>query len=196
MPRKPSVSPDGTVPPLRLMKLRSAADRQWAYELGYGKRQPDGSTAPPECDCPTARARILERLGIQLGSDAAYSDFCQWQFRQARWDHLDRIAEQDEEAIANEYPGISREKLRDATIKRLYALADLEDDAKLALKVVKTDQTEETARLDREKFQWDAADACRRLAPQIKAVSENTALTTEQQVTEIERLLFGEPPKV
>jgi len=55
--------------------------------------------------------------------------------------------------LEKKYPGISRERLREATIKRMYAVADLEEDPGFGLRVVATDLKEQRASFDRERYQ-------------------------------------------
>jgi len=115
-------------PPLRQLKERNAEDREWAYSLAGQMKQDQ------------ARETILKTLGIALGSNSTYTQFCNWQRRQRLWDHLAAAELQDvppEEAFQKF--GSSRAWLRDSLIKRGYALADLEQDVKLALKVAKVD---------------------------------------------------------
>ncbi len=132
----------GPVPPLRALKLRTAEEREWAYSL---RNQLNETTGQPltQAEC---RGEIREKLGISLGSDTAYSDFCSWQFRQRLHDRLNQIAEEDEQQLADQFPGLSREKIREATIKRSYAMADLMGDPKFTLQVIKTDQAEDSGR--------------------------------------------------
>jgi hypothetical protein len=97
--------------------------------------------------------RIAERFGVRLKRDGQLSGFWSWQWRQAQWDRLGEIASQDEEMLSEMYPGVSRDRLRDATIKRMYAQADLEQDPKLGLRVVATDLKESREQRDWEKYQ-------------------------------------------
>src|SRR5262245_4394929 len=113
----------GPVPPLRALKMRSAEAREWAMSLSEpGSVNPATGQPLSNAEC---RGEIRQRLGISLGSDSAYGDFCSWQRRQRLQDRLNQIAEDDEAALADQYPGLSRDKIREAAIKRAYASADL-----------------------------------------------------------------------
>ncbi len=208
----------GPVPPLRALKQRTAEEREWAYELADQKHP---ATAQPltNAEC---RGEIREQLGISLGSDSAYSDFRSWQWRQRLTDRLNQIAEDDETQLSDQFPGLSREKIREATIKRTYAAADLMNDPNFTLKVIKADQSEESARfkgqlemaklelsreaearakeehqLNREKFEFDAAKAAKNFAVEIKTISANPRLNESQKIDAIRQRLFGVlPPAV
>jgi hypothetical protein len=205
----------GPVPPQRALKLRSAEEREWAYALGSSVNP---STGQPLTTAEVRKA-IKERLGISLGSDSSYSDFRSWQLQQRQWDRLNQIAETDEERLTDQFPGLSREKLREATIKRSYAMADLLNDPEFTLKVIKTDQGEESARfkgeldqaklalareseararkeheLNREKFEFDAATAAKKFAAEIKTISANPKLNESQKINAIRAKLFGALP--
>jgi len=132
----------GPVPPLRELKMRPAEEREWAFNLA-GQTNPATRQPLTNTEC---RALIKKRLGIALGSDGAYSDFRSWQLRWRLTDRLNQMAEDDEAALQDQFPGLSREKIREATIKRSYAMADLLQDPKYTLQVIKTDQNEESAR--------------------------------------------------
>lgn len=205
----------GPVPPLRALKLRTASDREWAFALGS---EVNTTTGQPFTTAEI-RKRIRERLGISLGSDSSYSDFRSWQLQQRQWDRLNQIAETDEERLTDQFPGLSREKLREATIKRSYAMADLLNDPGFTLKVIKTDQSEASARfkgeleiaklalakeaeararkeheLNREKFEFDAATAAKKFAAEIKTISANPKLNESQKINAIRQRLFGVLP--
>jgi hypothetical protein len=132
-------------PPLTRLKRLSAEDRAqvWAW-----KDEPNMTNA-------AIRARIEASYGIELRRDGQLSEFWAWQFRQMQWDRLGDISDQDEEMLRQKYPHVDRDRLRDATIKRMYALADLEQDPKFGLKVVLTDLKESSERRDWEKFELE-----------------------------------------
>jgi hypothetical protein len=139
--------------PLSLLKQRTAEEREWAFELRNTKNPATGEIyTNTEC-----RGEIRERFSISLGSDGAYSDFCSWQFRQRQWDVLGDMADQDEATLADRFPGLSRDQIRDGVIKRQYAVAEMLGDPKHTLKVIKVDQAETSGRtkaeLDREKLE-------------------------------------------
>jgi hypothetical protein len=98
------------------------------------------------------RTRIVEKFGIALERDGQLSEFWQWQYRQMQFDRLGELASEDEAMLAGKYPNVDRDRLRDVTIKRLYAVADLEQSPAFSLKVVNTDIKDSAERRDWEKF--------------------------------------------
>jgi hypothetical protein len=149
---KPQGGPNSKAP-LSLLKQRTAEEREWAFNLRNTKNAATGEIyTNTEC-----RGEIRERLGISLGSDSAYSDFCSWQFRNRQWDVLGDMNEQDEATLKDRFPELSRDQIRDAVIKRQYAVAEMLGDPKHTLKVIKVDQAETSGRTkaetDREKIE-------------------------------------------
>jgi hypothetical protein len=105
------------------------------------------------------RARLLERHGIRLSRDGQLSEFWQWQFRQAAIDRLGEMMAQDEQLLQDKFPGLSRDAIRDAAIKRGYAMADLSGDVELSLKVAKTDLKDAEGARDSRKLALLEAEA-------------------------------------
>ncbi len=98
------------------------------------------------------RERILKTHGISLGCHSHLERFWGWQYRQMQWERLNEMAAQDEQMLREQCPDVDRDRLRDAAIKRLYAVADMRGDPKLGLQVVATDLHDSVARRDWEKF--------------------------------------------
>jgi hypothetical protein len=94
------------------------------------------------------RVRIEERFGIKLPNPWLLESFWTWQRRQADWDHLGLMMEQDEEHLKREFPDASRDRIRDAVIKRGYAAADMEKDLPLSLRVAALDLKDRTVEQD------------------------------------------------
>ena len=131
---------NSTLPPLTQLKQCPLEDRQWAFDLRENLNQAQ------------ARAAIQERFGIPLGSDTAYSHFCEWQEREKPWDHLDAMAEQDLPRASPSFPSPAREQLRDAALLRAYAIADQSGDIDLSLCVMNADLKVRQDRRAWEKF--------------------------------------------
>lgn len=197
--------------PLALLKARPAEEREWAFNLS--------AQTSPVLTTADIRGEIRERLGISLGSDSAYSDFRSWQFRQRQWDVLGDINEMDEATLKDRFPNLSADKIRDAVIKRQFAVAELLNDPAHTLKVIKASQAESTGRtkasldqeklqlakeaearakaehlLNREKFEFDAVQAAIKHAAEIKTISANRSLSSAEKVNQIRQKLFGTLP--
>ena len=130
----------GALPPLTQLQQCPLEDRQWAFDLRENLNQSQ------------ARAAIQERLGIPLGSDTAYSRFCEWHEREKTWDHLDAMAEQDLPRVSQSFPSPAREQLRDAALLRAYAIADQSGDIDLSLCVMNAELKVRQDRRAWEKF--------------------------------------------
>ena len=137
----------GAIPPLRQLKLRcreNPAEGDWAF----GLRDRHSNTQ--------ARAAIRKKFGIAIADDSKYSKFCAWWHRQKQWDILGELAEMDEAALKQRFPNLSRENVRTAAILRSYVAAELKEDDKLRLNVIKVDADEQSGRfkgaMEKKKF--------------------------------------------
>lgn len=216
IPPKPRGGDQSKAPLSRLKHDTTPEQREWAFSLRSAKN-PETDEVLTSAEC---RGEIREKLGISLGSDTAYSDFCQWYFRNRQWDVLGDLAEQDEATLTDRYPNLSRDKIREAVIKRQYALAELSGDPKFMLKVIKVDQAESTGRsradlekeklqlakeaeerqrsehlLNREKFELDVVARAREHAKSIRQIEGNPKLSEKQKVDQIRLRLFGVLPE-
>jgi len=186
----------GPVPPLRALKLRPEAEREWAYGLR------DKVTAEE------ARGEIREKLGISLGTDKAYSMFCQWMWRQTELKEQEAGLEDFESWYAARNPGASREKIREMGIQFFMAQSMKENDPKTffdmsnlslaenegELKVRKEERQREEYKLKREKFEFDAAKACLVKLPELKAIARNQTLDENAKINAVRQKLFGVLP--
>lgn len=214
-PQKPQGGKN-SLQPLARLKQCTAEEREWAFLLRNSKNTATGEIyTNAEC-----RGEIRERLGISLGTDGSYSDFCSWQFRQRQWDVLGDLASEDEAQLRDRYPNLNRDQIREAIIKRQYAVAEMLGDPKHTLRVIKVDQAESTGRsraalekeklklakeaedrqreehrLNREKFEFDAAKAAKKFAAEIKTISANPKLNESQKINAIRQRLFGVLPE-
>ncbi len=116
-------------PPLTTLKRLPAQDRA---EIWTWRDQPGMSSA-------AIRARILAAYAIDLRWDSQLSEFWSWQFRQMQWERLGEITAQDEQILQAQYPQLDSPRLRQAAMARLYASADIAQDARLSLSVITTD---------------------------------------------------------
>jgi hypothetical protein len=134
------------------------------------------------------RGRIQERFSIRLNHDGQLSTFWQWQYRQMQYDRLGELASEDEEQLAQKFPNADRDKIREKTILRMYALADLEEDPQFALKVVNTDLKDNVVSIDRRKVVVLERKAAQ--ADQAKGILEDKELTIEARTARMKEV-FG-----
>ena len=125
------------------------------------------------------RTRIGERFGVTLRRDGQLSEFWSWQFRQQAIDRLGEMMEQDEALLQDKFPGLSRDAIRDAAIKRGYAMADLAGDLELSLKVAKVDLKDSEERRNWEKYRDNVAERKRAIEAEIGKARTGGGLTPE-----------------
>jgi ribosomal protein S24E len=165
--------------PLSRLKLLEPSERAEIFDWRH--------TESPTPTNTEIRQRIAERFGIKLSRDGQLSLFWPWQRRQAQMDYYNETIAQDEAALAKKYPGVSREKIREKAIQRLYAAAELEDDAQFGLKVIGVDLKDERASFDKQKYQDslksklqlaldELAEAFKKSAPAMKLYQQARAM--------------------
>ncbi len=169
------------------IKLRPAPDSQLRRlkELPAGDRAEiatwkDATPSPTNAEI---RGRIQEQFGISLKRDGQLSEFWQWQFRQAALDHLGTMMSENEALLSDKFPHLTRDQLRDITIKQSYAVANLLNDPKLGLSVVREDLREQVVSQDDRKL----ASLEKKAELGDEAI---TALSAEQRAARM-RELFG-----
>jgi hypothetical protein len=116
-------------PPLTTLKRLPAQDRA---EIWTWRDQPGMSSA-------AIRARILEAYAIELPWGSQLSEFWSSQFRQMQWERLGEITAQDEQVPQADHPQLDSQRLRQATLARLYAAADIAQDPRPGQSVITTD---------------------------------------------------------
>jgi hypothetical protein len=117
------------------------------------------------------RTRIGERFGVTLRRDGQLSEFWQWQFRQGAIDHLGEMMSENEELLSDKFPHLTRDQLREITIKQGYAVANLINDPKLGLKVASVDLKDKGTALEQEKWRESVKS---KLQAGLDAVAEAT----------------------
>jgi hypothetical protein len=127
-------------------------------------------------------------------SSAAVSEFLSWYRLKEQLAKNETTVSQMLEEIKQNDPSITQSQLEQAGQAFFSALAiEQQDsltwkrvqDAKLRLGVLK---------LNRDKFEFDAATACLKQLPELKAISTNKALSETQKVEQIRLKLFGAVP--
>jgi hypothetical protein len=100
------------------------------------------------------RERIAGRFGVRLTRDDQLSSFWSWQFGQAALDSLGEMMSSDEQQLADKFPHLTRDQIRDATIKRSYAIAALiqEEHPGFGLKVVSADLKDKDSTFEQAKY--------------------------------------------
>jgi hypothetical protein len=180
---------------LTRLKRLSAEERQEIFAWKDGGTEVGGQRSEVIPTNAEVRKRIGERFGIHLRRDGQLSQFWQWQWRQAPIDHLGQMMSQDEQLLQDQFPGLTRDQLREVTIKRGYALADMMNDPKLGLKVAAEDRKDRALTHDVARWQFDAAKACLKLLPALKAVASDKGLSEPEKVQQIRLKLFGVLPE-
>lgn len=152
---------------------------------------------------PYHEAKLLaeEEFGVALKSLSAFQDFwqqvCQPLLLAKRRKLAGAADERAEEAKRS--PGQFDLATLDAIAQKAYELAesanaDPKDVKSLMMLLLKArDQNFEEKKLafDRQKFEFDAAAACLKQLPTLKAISTNKALNQNEKVEQIRLRLFG-----
>lgn len=175
--------PKGGKPLPAMTRLKLLKPEERAEIASWGK----------ELSASEQRAHIATKFGINLSSDSQLTRFVQWQARQAIWDRANDMAEQDEAALSSQFPQLSREKLREAAIKRSYVIADAIGNPELTMKVVKEDlnaekNTREWMVAKRETCElfltWSADQRAKDIA--------NSSISNTDKIEQLGQLMFGE----
>jgi hypothetical protein len=132
-----------------LTRLKALAPAERAEIHSWQAPAPGTALVPTNADI---RKRIKDRFGIKLSNDGQLSEFWSWQFRQAPIDHLGLMMSQDEQLLQDQFPDKTREQIREAVIKRSYAMTDMMGDVKTGLKVLAADLKDSHERRDWEKW--------------------------------------------
>jgi hypothetical protein len=104
---------------------------------------------------------------------------------------------------AQRHPAMFDRATLDALEQKAYELSERPDppakDVKavlmLLLKARDQDFKREKLAFDKTKFQWDAAEACLELLPELKLISQDKGLSEPQKVERIRQKLFGVLPE-
>lgn len=140
------------------------------------------------------------------------SEFCSWyayeqQFAEADSDTdqlMERLrkkrpelSEAQIEAFGFEYFQAQSIKLKDPKMFLRFRTARFKaemEKQKFAQKERGLAQREEALKLEREKFEFDAAEACLKKLPELRAIAANNKLSNTDKIQEIRRRLFGALP--
>ena len=180
--------------PLSRLKRSSTEDKNWAFDLGK------------TMSSAQAREQIKERLGIELNWDAQYATFRSWFWRILQ---MQRHSELSNEAVRQFVKVANGASLRAYALKRLHAMSDMLADPKMAMEVVRIELEEEKLRihreietqkiamrekeisLDRERFEWSAAEAAMKAWSDIKIIAADGDMTNAQKIQAVRLKLFG-----
>lgn len=140
------------------------------------------------------RARIATKFGINLSSDSQLTRFVQWQSRQAIWDRANDMAEQDEAALGSQFPQLSREKLREAAIKRSYVIADAIGNPELTMKVVKEDLADSKNNREWQEHQRETCALFLKWSEDKRAqeIAASSGVEQADKIAALGQLMFGE----
>jgi len=140
------------------------------------------------------RALIAEQLQIHLQYDQQMSKFRKWELDERERElEAERQAEDERQALAVN-PGWSLEQARKVMLKKAYQRAMVKGDFALGLATLKQDLNGQKVDLNREKFQFDAVNVCRKHLPELKEVEADESLTEAEKTRRWVETLFGKPP--
>lgn len=141
----------------------------------------------------TDTVKWLREDGLQTSS-AALSEFLSWYRLREQLTHNESTVKEMLEELKASSPDISQEQLDQAGQLFFSALA-IEQQDSLTWKRVKDSQLRTgLLKLNRDKFEFDAAKACLAMLPELKAIAVNKSLSETQKVENIRLKLFGKVP--
>ena len=134
------------------------------------------------------RAEIFKKLKINLRQDNQLTAFRQWvDSQQQRELMAEKIEERKAELLAG---GMTLEQAQDVLLTEASAYSVAARDFKLGVKVSSEITKSKSAILDRQKFEWDAAQECLKRLPELKAVSDAPKLSADEKAKAIQQILF------
>lgn len=137
------------------------------------------------------RQEILAKFKIKLSSDAKLTNFRAWLEAQAQRELMaEKIEERKAELLAG---GMTLEAAQDVLLTEASAYSVASRDFKLGVKVSSEISKASAGKLDRNKFEFDAAKACLAKLPELKAVSERPKLSADEKAKAIQQILFNQP---
>ena len=152
-----------------------------------------------------ATVLVEKEFGVSLKSLAPFASFWREVCQPAMLARRRRTASGAEARVeeAQKHPARFDRATIDALEQKALELAERPDppakDVKavmmLLLKARDQDFKREKLAFDKERFQWDAATACLSKLPELKAISNDKSLSTEQRVEQIRLKLFGTLPE-
>lgn len=144
---------------------------------------------------------LAEKLVGFRCSSQVLSKFYSWQVAQEELEDANDLVSSYEEFCRRQNPEWSQEKVRESAIAVFMASTAAKRDlegfatiAKLDLDQKKEARSDRQLNLEREKFEFNAAEACLKQLPELKAISSNKTLTESQKVEQIRLKLFGKVP--
>lgn len=181
-PKPNAANADGPLAQLKAVwrRLPDTAREYWREQFASERKQAD------------LRAELFTKFKIKLSYDGKLSDFRQWLEEQ---DFRDKEAERqqaDETHTLREHPEWTLDQVREEVLRKSYFRSLSEGNFKLGLATSREHTRKQIVSLEREKFEFDAAKACLKKLPELKAISTNKELSDEQKIDAVRLKLFGE----
>lgn len=129
-------------------------------------------------------------------SRSALARFLQWYETANIIDQAKEFANQFRDAIEKRAGGkIDHDSIAELTQTAFEIQAAKTRDPKLFIAMRKLRNSERFLNLEREKFEFDAAKACLKALPALKAIASDKALDENAKLTAVREKLFGEVPE-
>ncbi len=148
-----------------------------------------------------ARDHTLAETVKWLGDDglktssAALSEFLSWYSLRAQLARNESTVDTLLAGLAKDHPDWDPEKIQTVGQSFFTALALQQQDPKQWFLIQQTQMKREQLALDKNKFEFDAAAACLKKLPELKAIATNKTLSEDEQIEQARLALFGSAPK-
>jgi len=183
-------------------KLRGGSDSEltklkklWRDSLAESARDYWRALFISETKQTDIRTELATKLKIHLRRNDQLTAFGHWLAEQDARDEEAQRMQDDERRLSEQFGDtLTKDQIREKVLSASYARTLATGDFKLGLATIKQDVNAQSASLDRDKFQFDAAKACLAKLPELKAISTNKELSEDQKLEQARLALFGSAP--
>ena len=154
------------------------------------------------------RAWIKSEHGVDVRSDTALSDWLPWYHSRLRAREREQKIQGILDTEKRLNPGLTDAQLFSIGQRFFSELAVAEEDATTWAVVQRSEserlkreqkdreiqQREEALKLDREKFEFNAAESCLKHLPELRSIATKPGLSSNERIQEIRQRLFGVLP--
>jgi len=137
------------------------------------------------------RAEFSKKLDLTIKHDSQLGRFRKWLGKQAKMAEQAEKMAKSEAKIRQEHPEWTFDQVRDAVLQEAYFEVLNGGDYKLGLQIVRTHTYVQKYLLDRDKFEFDATERCRRLLPTLRPIQQDSNLSEADKLRLIRLKLFG-----
>jgi hypothetical protein len=146
----------------------------------------------PEKTLFDVRAEILKRLDIDIKHDSTISKFRSWWQHELRYREEAELQREELKRAIEDNPTWSLDQAREAVLSKGYRRAEQTGDFDLGVAIIKQDLAAQNLKLDRDKFEFRAAELALSQIESLRSIKADSNLTEEQKIKQARIKLFGE----